>query len=165
LKKENQERRDKLQQYKALEEDMAGAAGGGEGGQADQDLDRGGGFQMGQGDLVTKKLDAVAAEHSESVIPSEGQRQMAAIVERHEARSSFCQAVDRSDHHRHQPGRRTAVSAAGAPAKAGQMDYGSEMQDVRNQGGEGSVVGLAAVYALEYQIWKKRHEKVRLSPR
>jgi len=130
LKKENQERRDKLQQYKALEEDMAGAAGGGEGGQADQDLDRGGGFQMGQGDLVTKKLDAVAAEHIESVIPSEGQRQMAAIVERHEARSSFCQAVDRSDHHTHQPGRRTAVSAAEAPAKAGQMDYASEMQDV-----------------------------------
>jgi len=27
------------------------------------------------------------------------------------------------------------------------------------------VVGFAAAYALEYQIWKKRHEKVWLSPR
>jgi C1A family cysteine protease len=179
LKKENQELRDKLQQYRALEEDLAAqrvaekaekqikiwiSLGG-----AAILLVAAVGFKWVKDytrDLVTKKLDAVAAEHIESVIQSEGQRQMAAIVERHEAEIQLFakQRIDQIITATNPIGAQ-AVSAPDVPVKAGQIDYASEMQTVRSQGGEGSVIGFATAYALEYQLWKKRHEKVRLSPR
>jgi Papain family cysteine protease len=45
------------------------------------------------------------------------------------------------------------------------LDYTSLMGGVRDQGNEGSVVGFAIAYALEYQVLKTTGHRVRLSPR
>jgi C1A family cysteine protease len=45
------------------------------------------------------------------------------------------------------------------------IDYTPQMGGVRQQGSEGSVVGFAVAYALEYQIFKTTKQHVRLSPR
>ncbi len=46
-----------------------------------------------------------------------------------------------------------------------EIDYTESMLPVRNQGHEGSVVGFALAYALEYQIHKELAKKIRISPR
>jgi len=46
-----------------------------------------------------------------------------------------------------------------------EIDYSEHMMPVRDQGQEGSVVGMACAAALEYQIFKSTGENVAISPR
>ncbi len=52
-----------------------------------------------------------------------------------------------------------------AVVSASLVDYTPQMGAVRDQGNEGSVVGFAIAYAVEYQIFKTTRQRVRLSPR
>lgn len=59
----------------------------------------------------------------------------------------------------------TIAEASAIVPSASVVDYTPQMGEVRSQGEEGSVVGFAIAYAMEYQIFKTTHQRVRLSPR
>ena len=56
-------------------------------------------------------------------------------------------------------------SIAAAPSAAPSVDYTANMNPVRNQGMEGSVVGFAVAATQEYQIYKSSKRRVVISPR
>ncbi len=45
------------------------------------------------------------------------------------------------------------------------VDYSADMMAVRDTGEEGSIVGFAVAYSVEYQIYKQHQKHIRISPR
>jgi C1A family cysteine protease len=60
---------------------------------------------------------------------------------------------------------RTTGASGAATGLSPSLDYSAQMQAVRDQGNEGSVVGFAMGYAIEFQVTKALSQTVRLSPR
>jgi len=193
LKRENKELKEKVDQYKALEEDLA----------AQRVFEKAksqmivwltfGGISIVIAgvvgykalleylkSMVNKKLDAVTAAEINAMLAKEShqqvqefvpnmiqqaQTQMVAIVQEQKtaiialAQDQIARMVTSG------PIGPKTEAAISAPAKMATVDYTSEMSAVKDQGPEGSTVGMSLAYALEYQIKKSLHQTVEISPR
>jgi C1A family cysteine protease len=174
LRKQNAELREKLVQYKSLEEDlMAQRVYEKARKQFTAMLTLGGIAAIAAGILGFKSLDEYARkladdalkasmqEHMEKVLQAEVHTQIAGMVqdERTYVRQQIVIATQPLGASSGEP------AAAMAPATSSTVDYTANMLPVRDQGQEGSSTGFAVAAALEYQIRKSLGQQVRLSPR
>lgn len=183
LKKENQELREKIQEFKYLEEELMAkrveekakkrlissltfvgillTLFGIIGFKSFYDYSK---------NLVTKKLESVSEQQINTIIQEEGKQQVAMIVE--QQRDNFEDLM--VDIAKQQINQITvATNPVGgyekrpifAKTTPRQVDFTSFMTPVRDMGAEGSIVGFAVAAALEYQIYKKLRKEVIISPR
>jgi C1A family cysteine protease len=175
LTKENQELREKLRQYRELEEDLAAQRvfdkakkqlttwitfgglllflAGLVGIKAVVDYTKG---------LVSKKLEELGQTGVEKYLREEGHRQITAKIQE--------QQDELMIYAKQQIQLLTApirVQEAGPTPHVleRKLDYTDLMLPVRNQGSEGSAVGFAVAAGIEYQIRKTLQKVVRISPR
>ena len=131
-------------------------------------------------DLIDAKIKDVSAEKLATMVQKEAERKVTLYFTSHSAEytahvetltqqqiSAVNAAVQRQQGYGIlQSSLRSDSTATGTPAtKLSSIDYSTDMGPVRDLGTEGSVVGFAIAYAMEYQVFKTAHEKVRLSPR
>lgn len=174
LRKQNAELREKLAQYKSLEEDlMAQRVYEKARKQFTAMLTLGGIAAIVAGILGFKSLDEYAKkladdalkasmqEHMEKVLQAEVHTQIAGMVqdERTYVRQQIVIATQPLGASSGEP------AAAMAPATSSAVDYTANMLPVRDQGQEGSSTAFAVAAALEYQVRKSLGQQVRLSPR
>lgn len=183
LKNENQELREKLQEFKKLEEDLM----------AQRVYDKAkrrlismitiGGIVltiigiMGiksifdyTKNLINKKLQSISTEQINDLIQEEGKKQVSLIVQEQQneleailvatAKQQINQIVLTSS----PVGRREKLSISSESTQP-TIDLTSFITPIRDQGAEGSTVGFAVAAALEYQIDKKLKRQVIISPR
>jgi len=175
LRRENVILHNKLQDYKKLEEDlMAQRVYEKARKQITAMLTFGGIAAVLAGVLGFKSLDDYAKRlandalksttqaHIEDVLQAEARRQIADVVHQEQPKLEgyIRQQIVIATQPIGAPG-----NPANAPPTTAIVDYTAEMLPVRDQRNEGSSTGFAVAAALEYQIRKSLHQRVRLSPR
>jgi len=194
LKKENRELRQQLEKYKALEEDMmaqevfekaksrliewltfggiAVVLAGIVGYKAILDYLK---------TLIDKKLQSVSKTEIERLLAKESERQIhefvPQIVQDAQVQMSTMVQGQRKEIMLLAQEQIARIVTAGpigpkpetvAPAPAAtaaKIDYSAQMHKVKDQGPEGSVIGMSLSYAIEYQIKKTLNQTVEISPR
>jgi C1A family cysteine protease len=117
-------------------------------------------------DLVTKKLQTITKAQLEKSLLQEGHRQITEFVQNQErdledfAKKRIEQFVVATS-----PIGPTDTSALPAKTNKSGIDYSSQMPRVRDQGQEGSSVAFAIADALYFQILKQSKRKVLISTR
>lgn len=183
LQKENQVLREKVQEYKKLEEDLMAQRVYEKAKQRLVAMITFGGIVLTiigiigfksiidyTKKLIVSKLDSVSEEQINKVVQDEGKKQVLIIVKEQQSKleallvATAKQQINQIN--------RSSVPVRGGekptiPVEPSQrfFDLTSFMLPTRDQGTEGSTVGFAVASALEYQISKHLNEQVTISPR
>ena len=178
IKRQNEELKRQLQEYKSLEEDLAAKRifekaktrlaayftfggivlilSGLVGIQALTDYAKG---------LAKDKMDAIAKDQINKALQEEAERQITMFVK--EKRTDFLvmarQQIDRVILATQPIGQSRRPEST--VASITMLDYTNRMSAVKDVGTEGSIVGFAAAAALEYQIQQTLGRQVTISPR
>jgi len=174
LRKQNAELREKLEQYKELEEDlMAQRVYEKARKQFTAMLTLGGIAAIVAGILGFKSLDEYARKLADDALKTSMQERMDKVLQAEvhtqimgmvqEERTYVRQQIVIATQPLGAPGGGSAAPAA--PATSGTVDYTADMLPARDQGQEGSSTAFAVAAALEYQVRKNLGQQVRLSPR
>lgn len=183
LQKENQVLREKVQEYKKLEEDLMAQRVYEKAKKRLVAMITFGGIVLTiigiigfksiidyTKKLIVSKLDSVSEEQISKFVQEEGKKQVLIIVKEQQSKlEAIIVATARQQINQ--------INRASIPVRGGEkltisaepsqrfLDLTSFMLPTRNQGAEGSTVGFAVASALEFQIRKHLNEQVTISPR
>jgi len=120
--------------------------------------------------LVTKKVGSISEEQINTILIKEGKHQVAEIVKQKQPEwealiTSFAKQQINQITVATSPVGISEKQPAISEATLRHVDLTSFMTPVRDQGNEGSTTGFAVAAALEYQIYKKLKEWIIISPR
>jgi len=183
LRKENQALREKIQEYKKLEEDLTAQRVYEKAKKRLVAMITFGGIVLTivgiigiksivdyTKKLIVSKLESVSEEQINKIVQEEGKKQVFIIIKEQQRKlediliSTARQQINQ-------------MTIASSPVRGGKkptisvepglrrLDLTSFMTPIKNQGAEGSTVGFAVASALEYQIQKQLNENVTISPR
>jgi C1A family cysteine protease len=128
-------------------------------------------------DLIDAKVKAISEKEVSAIVQREVEGQVAKYFNDHSAEynvhveeltQQWVRQVNATVQSKLGYGLSESIERNAQPVTAATdsvLDYTSQMGAVRSGGSEGSVVGFAIAYALEYQVFKSTGQQVRLSPR
>jgi len=183
LQKENQALREKVQEYKRLEEDLMAQRVYEKAKKKLIAMITFGGIILTlvgiigfksivdyTKKLIASKLESVSEEQINKIVEEEGKKQVLIFVKEQQ---SELEAILVATAKR----QISQINLSSIPVRGEEkpaitvdsnqkiLDLTSFMNPIRNQGAEGSTVGFAVASALEYQIHKRLDEQVTISPR